>query len=146
MPGVYLQVLITNAIMNMRTLYFTLFGNKRGDNCIVGDYSPMLSSGTNQSHGETGVIRLRIIVHVAILQTLGVKGWSQLQYTRAFQMAMPFNITASGQAIIHPKPNIKEHSQTYASRSGNRHSYRMTITFIQWQDKRYRGHQKRGIL
>src|SRR6266567_23096 len=132
--------------MNTRTLYFPLFGNKGRDFRIVGDYSPLLSSGTYQSHGKAGVIRLRVIVHVAILQALGDKGWSQLQYALALQTTMSFDIIAPGQTVIHPKPHTQEQSQPNASRRGKRHSNGMTITFIHRQDKGDRGHQKRGVL
>ena len=70
MARVYGHLLIAKFIMNMRSTYFALFGNKGGDFGIVGDGGSVLGGGANKRHGETGVIGLRVIVDEAILQAL----------------------------------------------------------------------------
>src|SRR2546423_14276326 len=108
MACMYSQLLIANSIMNVRSAYFPFLAYKGGNFGIIGDCSSILSSRTYEGHSEAGIIGLRIIVHVDILQTLCKKGWSQLHYPCPLQMAMPFYVLSSSQPIVNPKPNIEQ--------------------------------------
>src|SRR5947209_19572318 len=132
--------------MNVHSTYLPLLANKGGNFGIIGDCSSILCSGTDECHGEAGIIGLRIIIHVAILQTLCNKGWSQLYYPLALQMAMPFYVVPSRQPIIHPQPNIEQLPQPNTLWRRKRHPYRLTIAFVKRQEKGYRRNQKGSVL
>src|SRR5437588_3043992 len=106
MAGTYSHLLITKCVVNMHTRYFTLLGNKGSHFRIVGDRGSILRSSTDESHGQTGIIGLRIVVHVAFFQALSNKGWRQLQYLLTAQMAMPANVAAARQQIIQQEASV----------------------------------------
>src|SRR5579859_5864318 len=146
MARMHCQLCIAKCIVNTRAAYFTLLANKGCYFCIVGDRSPVLSSGTDKGHCEAGIIGLPIIVHVAVLQPLGNKGWSALQHSFAAQMTVPANVAPSRHDIIEEESHIEQQTQANPPWRGKWHSYRMTITMIMGQNKGKRLHQKRGVL
>src|SRR5258706_4732308 len=146
MTSAYVYLLIGEPIIYMSATYLASFNKKRGYFCVICDSGSILSGSTNESHSQTSIIRLGIVVHEAIFQPLTYKGRRQFKHVFTTQTAVPGNITASGQDIIHPESNIEKEIKPDASRRGKRHTHRMTAALVNWQDKNDKGKEERRIL
>ena len=146
MPRTHDKFLVAQVVAHMCPGHFPFFANKRSNPRVISDRCSILRGSTKNGHGKASIVGLPIVVDEAFFQVFGNKTGSKLHHLFATQVAMSLVVALPCKAIVKPESNIQNKAKPDTPRRSKGHADWMAITFIDWQYKTNRLHEKWGVL